>query len=216
MSAMRPRVACVADAMCGTTSRFGASSSGWSPGSGSGSVTSSAAPAISPAPRARASASVSTIGAARRVHQVGSGLHARERLVADQAARLRCERAVEGHEVGALEQLLERHPAAAARGEELAAEALERGGRQPARSGRSRRCRRLPRAGPDPASAQAPRWPTRPLRTNASPSASRRAMPSISASARSAVDSVSTPGVLPTGMPRAVAARTSTLSTPTA
>ena len=41
-------------------------------------------------------------------------------------------------------------------------------------------------------------------------------MPSISASARSAVDSVSTPGVLPTGIPRAVAASTSTLSTPTA
>ena len=64
-------------------------------------------------------------GAARRVHQVGRGLHTRERLVADQAARLRRERAVEGHEVGALEQLLERHRAAAARGEELAAEALE-------------------------------------------------------------------------------------------
>jgi len=32
---------------------------------------------------------------------------------------------VEGHEVGALEQFLERHPAAAARGEELAAETLE-------------------------------------------------------------------------------------------
>ena len=38
-----------------------------------------------------------------------------------------------------------------------------------------------------------------PARTKASPSARRRAIPSISASARSAVDSVSTPGVLPTG-----------------
>ena len=40
--------ATVAEPMCGTTSRLGASSSGWSAGSGSGSVTSSAAPAISP------------------------------------------------------------------------------------------------------------------------------------------------------------------------
>jgi glycine/D-amino acid oxidase-like deaminating enzyme len=52
--------------------------------------------------------------------------------------------------------------------------------------------------------------------TYASPSTSRRPIPSISATARSAVVSVSTPGVLPTGMPRAVAASTSTLSTPTA
>src|SRR5919107_5440217 len=62
---------------------------------------------------------------ARRVDEVGRGFHARERLVADQAARLRRERAVEGHEVGALEQLAERHPAPATRGEELAAKAVE-------------------------------------------------------------------------------------------
>src|SRR5205085_2505901 len=46
MSAMRERVRTVAEPMCGTTSRFGARSSGSSAGSGSGSVTSSAAPAI--------------------------------------------------------------------------------------------------------------------------------------------------------------------------
>jgi len=55
-----------------------------------------------------------------------------------------------------------------------------------------------------------------PWRTAPSPSSSRREMPSISARARSAVVSVSTPGVLPTGMPRSVAASRSTLSTPTA
>jgi hypothetical protein len=62
MSAIRARVASVAEPRCGSTSRLGAPSSGWSPGSGSGSVTSSAAPAIRPAWRARTSASLSTIG----------------------------------------------------------------------------------------------------------------------------------------------------------
>ena len=46
ISAILARVRRVAEPRCGTTSRFGASSSGWSPGSGSGSVTSSAAPPI--------------------------------------------------------------------------------------------------------------------------------------------------------------------------
>ena len=55
-----------------------------------------------------------------------------------------------------------------------------------------------------------------PRRTSASPSVSPRAMPSMSATARSAVLSVSTSGVCPTGIPRAVAASRSTLSTPTA
>ena len=50
----------VAEPMCGTTSRFGASSSGSSAGSGSGSVTSSAAPAIAPSCSAVRSASWST------------------------------------------------------------------------------------------------------------------------------------------------------------
>ena len=44
----------------------------------------------------------------------------------------------------------------------------------------------------------------------------RRAAASISASAMSAVVSSSTSGVFPTGIPRAVAASRSTLSTPTA
>ena len=56
-------------------------------------------------------------------------------------------------------------------------------------------------------------WPSC---TSRSPSGSRRASASSSAKARSAVASVSTSGVLPTGMPRRVAASTSTLSVPTA
>ena len=55
-----------------------------------------------------------------------------------------------------------------------------------------------------------------PPRIARSASGSRRAALSISAHARSAVASVSTPGVLPTGTPRSLAAARSTLSTPTA
>src|SRR5215217_697014 len=61
----------------------------------------------------------------RGVHQVRGRLHALQCLVADQAARLRRERAVQGHEVRALEQFVERHSTAATRGQELAPESLE-------------------------------------------------------------------------------------------
>ena len=56
----------------------------------------------------------------------------------------------------------------------------------------------------------------RPSRTIRSPSTTRRTVLRIRAQVRSAVASVSTPGVLVTRMPRAVAAATSMLSTPTA
>src|SRR4051794_16257317 len=55
-----------------------------------------------------------------------------------------------------------------------------------------------------------------PPRTAAAPGTIRRARASRSANARSAVASVSTSGVLPTGIPRAAAASTSMLSVPTA
>ena len=55
-----------------------------------------------------------------------------------------------------------------------------------------------------------------PSRTWRSPSLMRRAMPSSSANAMSAVASVSTPGVLPTAMPRLAASSRSMLSVPTA
>ena len=58
--------------------------------------------------------------------------------------------------------------------------------------------------------------PQPPSRTAALPSGRRRAAASSSASVRSAVASVSTPGVFVTSTPRAVAAPTSTLSKPTA
>ena len=50
-----------------------------------------------------------------------------------------------------------------------------------------------------------------PARMNTSASATRRAAASVSAAASSAVVSVRTPGVFPTGMPCLVAAATSTL-----
>ena len=75
MSAIASRVAWVADAMCGTTSRLGAPCSGSPAGSGSGSVTSSAAPAIQPSVAALAPAPRVDDRAARSVHQVSSGLH---------------------------------------------------------------------------------------------------------------------------------------------
>ena len=55
-----------------------------------------------------------------------------------------------------------------------------------------------------------------PPRMKTSASTTRRAAASVSAQASSAVVSVSTPGVLPTGMPCRVAAGTSTLLYPTA
>ena len=67
-----------------------------------------------------------------------------------------------------------------------------------------------------------PRWPRgsqvrhEPSRARAAAVGRLRARARISASVRSAVASVSTPGVLPTAMPRAVAASTSMFSWPTA
>ena len=61
-----------------------------------------------------------------------------------------------------------------------------------------------------------PRAPARPRAPAAAPSGIRRASASSSAKARSAVASVSTSGVLPTGMPRSAAASRSMLSVPTA
>ncbi len=55
-----------------------------------------------------------------------------------------------------------------------------------------------------------------PARVYRSPSTTRRAAAIINANAKSAVVSVSTPGVLPTAIPRCVAAGTSMLSKPTA
>ena len=85
----------VAEPTWGTTSRFGASSSGWSAGSGSGSVTSSAAPAIAPLVQRALERGGVDDRAARGVDEQRRRLHARERGRVDQVARLRRERAVE-------------------------------------------------------------------------------------------------------------------------
>ena len=119
-----------------------------------GSVTSSAAPAISPSLSALLERLRVDHRPARGVHEVGGRLHPCERLRADQPARLRRERAVEGHEVGALEQLLERHPLC-----RLVVRLAKPSSAapRPARSGRTRRSRRWRRGGRGPASAPAPR-----------------------------------------------------------
>ena len=132
---------------------------------------------------------------------------------AEQAARLGRERDVDAHEVGRARAALER--------DALDARAPRRGVRdqpstrmpKPARA----RATALPdRAEPDDAERRAVRGraraagpapsslaPSGPSRTKRSASATRRAAASSSAKARSAVVSVRTPGVWPTGMPRA-------------
>ena len=77
ISAIRSRVRTVAEPTCGTTSRFGASSSGSSAGSGSGSVTSSAAPAISPREQREPQRGLVDDAAARGVDEVRGRLHPR-------------------------------------------------------------------------------------------------------------------------------------------
>ncbi len=67
-----------------------------------------------------------------------------------------------------------------------------------------------------PRSTAGPQVRHLPARTSRSPSAMRRAAAISSANARSAVASVSTPGVCPTAIPAAVAAAISMLSRPTA
>ena len=98
---LRARARPVAEPTCGTTSRFGASSSGSSAGSGSGSVTSSAAPAIAPSSSAVRSASWSTTPPRAVLIEQRGRLHPRERSSIDQVARLGGQRRVKRDEVGA-------------------------------------------------------------------------------------------------------------------
>ena len=100
----RARAVVVAEPMCGTTSRFGASSSGSSGGSGSGSVTSSAAPAELPVVQRVGERGLVDDRAARRVDEDRRRLHARERGGVDQVARGGGERHVERDDVGAVER----------------------------------------------------------------------------------------------------------------
>ena len=149
------------------------------------------------------------------VHEIGGVAHRAQLGLADQAARLLGERTVQADEVGLGEQL-GRAIAVAAGEENLAAETLE-----------------APRdRGPDAPGADDPDG--RAVQVAADEDVGLPGRPfacaddalalgepagdaaSISATARSAVESVSTSGVWPTGIPRAVAAATSTLSTPTA
>ena len=215
-SAIFARVRTVAEPMCGTTSRFGASSSGWSGGSGSGSVTSSAAPAIVPSCSARRSASWSTTPPRAVLTSSAVGFIALERVASIRCAGLRRQRRVERDEVGAREQLVERHAGRARAVDDVHAEALgaarDRLADAAAADDPERRAGELgaEAAGRLPRPPLAARAPSRGARQI------RRASASSSANARSAVASVSTSGVLPTGMPRAAAASRSMLSVPTA
>jgi hypothetical protein len=178
-------------------------------------VTSSAAPAI--APSCSASRERGLVDDRRRggVDEDRGRLHARER-VASIRWRVCGVSGRAGDEVGALEQLLERHAAASARC-----------GRPPCRSPRARRATAWPMR-PKPTIPSVAPWTSAPSQRVGLPRAplalahvalalgSRRAAASSSAKARSAVASVSTSGVLPTGMPRAAAASRSMLSVPTA
>ncbi len=201
--------------MWGRTVRFGAPSSGSSAGSGSGVVTSSPAPAISPSSSASRSALLVDEVAARRVDQKRRRLHRRELGRADQAAGLPRSAARAGRRSRPRRAAVRaRRPRPALRtphaealgppGDRRADRAVRR------RSGSSRRRRRR-RASP-----RAPRSATRrpgPLPPPRRSAARRRAAAQRS---RSAVASVSTPGVLPTGMPRRAHSSRSMLSVPTA
>ena len=99
-------------------------SSGWSAGSGSGSVTSSAAPAIARSCSARSSAAGSTIGPRAVLTSSAVGFMRASAGLVDQVAGLGRQRAVQRHEVRALEQLLERYAARARAVEDLHPEAL--------------------------------------------------------------------------------------------
>ena len=79
------RAVVVAEPMWGTTSRLGASRSGWSGGSGSGSVTSRPAPPRRPSCRAAASASWSTIGPRAVLTRIAVGF-----MRASASASMRC------------------------------------------------------------------------------------------------------------------------------
>ena len=191
---------------CGWPSRCGAGRAGWrassgsSAGGGSGSVTSSAAPAISPSLE-RLAAPLVDDRPAGGVDEDRGRAHARERGGVDQVVGVGGQRAVQGDEVAALEQMSwsSGRVGGVQHGH---VEARPRAAPPPARCGRSRRCRASRRAPRRRDSGPAPRSASRRPRTAAAASGRRRAAASSSAKARSAVASVSTSGVMPTGMPR--------------
>ena len=148
------------------------------------------------------SATWSTVAAARGVDQVRGRLHPRE---------LRRRPSGAGSRASAACAARRSRPARAARRAGCRTSAScgrsssrspRRGAPSPGRSGPSRRSRASGRRGRRRACALGCHGAQRPSRTSRSPSLIRRAMPSSSANAMSAVASVSTPGVLPTGMPR--------------
>ena len=185
-------------------------------GSGSGSVTSSAAPAISPACSAARSASWSTTppravltssavgfiraSARRRSECVVSGVSGMCSETKSARASSSSSGTPEERELWTISMPKPSARRATALADPAPADDPER---------RRRRGRRRGRAAGSHVRHS-------PARTFSAPGTIRRASASSRANARSAVASVSTSGVLPTGMPRAAAASTSMLSVPTA
>ena len=178
ISAILPRVARDADAMCGTTRQFGRLSSGCDAGIGSGSVTSrprrgddrrraARRPAPSSRPRARARCSRGSPWASSCASALG----------VDQVARLGGEVDVERHEVALGEELVEWHErarrapfdrglrAGRRRGRGPHAEAASPAAPPPGRSARTRRCRAWRRGRRARAAAAAPTSSSGPART---------------------------------------------------
>ena len=183
----------------------GRSSSGSSRGSGSGSVTSSAAPAICAVASACAQRLLVDDRPARGVDQDRGAAHLRERCGVDQVAGLGSQRAVQRDEVGRSSSGIS---ASRSRSRALAwitviskprALAGDRAADPPQADDPERRA-------VDLGAEVAPGLPGAPVARRGRrsiASGSLRAAASSSANARSAVASVSTSGVLPTGMPRA-------------
>ena len=214
----RPRAWRRASRCAGATSTFGAASSGWSGGSGSGSVTSSAAPAIvAGVQRGRTSAVGVDQRAAGGVDEDRGRLHPRERVGVDRGG---ASAAVSG----TWSETKSARASSSRSGVAARLVVMRTSMPKPGRALRDRaadaaRADDAQRRAGDVVAEEARRAPTAPTRRRGPPARSRgrrRAAASSSANARSAVASVRTSGVLPTGMPRARAAARSMLSVPTA
>ena len=170
----------------------------------------------------------STTGPRDVLTRTAVGFMRAQRRGVDEVARLGGQVDVEADEVGLAQELVHLDAARAElglvlgrrpdgrRGRGCASRSRGRGAPSRGRCARSPRCPASRRGRPRPAAASAPRSASGRRGRSRSASGMRRAAAMSSAKARSAVVSVRTPGVLPTGMPRRVQAATSMLSKPTA
>ena len=179
------------------------SAAGRRPGSGSGSVTSSPAPAISPSRSASRSATWSTDAAAGGVDQVRGRLHARELRRRPSGGASRASAACAARRS---RRARAARPAATPEERELWTISIPKPSPRRAIAWPMRPQPTIPSVVPASVAAEhvrrVPRRPARPRAPGARPRRCGARSPSSSANAMSAVASVSTSGVLPTGMPR--------------